>query len=318
MADQTSSSAGPAPGQDSATQRIAELTAQLEESRREAAWLRRILDAPPVLIYQWVLSPGGDTRFSFVSRGAEKIYGVPAERLLADNRYSQEAIHPEDRPGFRQAILASAATLTPFTWEGRVVLEGGVTKWIEAWSTPSRHEDGETRWEGIIFDITARRDGDQARLAAEEERTMLVAQLRERNETLQRQAEALRELATPIIPLAAGVIALPLIGDIDPARAQQILDTLLSGVTVHRARVAIIDITGVRTLDTYGAETLVRAAQGLRLLGATAVLTGIRSGIAQALVTLGVSLEGLLTRSTFQDGIVFALREAGASSTSLR
>jgi rsbT co-antagonist protein RsbR len=115
------------------------------------------------------------------------------------------------------------------------------------------------------------------------------------------------ELSTPIIPLASDVIALPLIGHIDPQRATQLLETVLHGANSHRARIVIIDVTGVRQLDAYGAETLVRAAQGLRLLGATTVLTGLRPAIAQTLVQLGVDFGSLLTRSSFQDGILFAL-----------
>lgn len=160
---------------------------------------------------------------------------------------------------------------------------------------------------GVILDITEQQQAEQARSQAERERSTLIERLCEQNERLQRQAEAMRELAAPIIPLAGDVIALPLIGDIDPPRAQQIVEALLGGVSRHRARVAILDITGVRTLDTYGAEALVRTAQALRLLGATAVLTGLRPAIAQTLVSLGVDFGTMRTRSTFQDGIIFAL-----------
>ena len=100
--------------------------------------------------------------------------------------------------------------------------------------------------------------------AAERERERLLAQLQAQNETLRRQAEALRELATPIVPTAGDVIALPLVGDIDPERADQILQGLLDGVATRRARVAIIDITGVRSLDTFGAEALPRPTMHVR------------------------------------------------------
>lgn len=297
------------------------LSARLADAERELAILRSIVDAVPVMLYQWTLSPAGEARFTFVSKGCEEIYGLTAEKLLADIRYSMEVVHPDDMASFQAAVTSSARELQPFRWVGRVVLPRDRIKWLRAQSFPTRLLDGTTRWEGVMLDITEQQQAELGRDAAERERSALIEKLRQQNETLHRQAEAMRELATPIIPLASDVIALPLVGDIDPLRAQQILEALLGGASRHRARVAIIDITGVRTLDTYGAETLVRAAQGLRLLGSTAVVTGLRPAIAQTLVSMGVDFGSLLTRSTFQDGIVFALglkpamNRAGESST---
>ncbi len=280
-------------------------TSRLRDLEREVLLLRTIVDCVPVMLYQWVLTAAGEARFTFVSKGSQLIYGLSPEQLLSDIRYSLEVVHPDDMPGFQHAVGVSAQELTPFQWQGRVLLPGG-TKWLRARSYPTRLADGGTRWEGVILDVTDQHLADEARRVSELERERQAAQLLAQNETLRRQAEALRELATPIIPLASDVIALPLIGDIDPERAQQILEGLLTGVTAHRARVAIIDITGVRSLDTFGAQTLIGAAQALRLLGATAVLTGIRPTIAQTLVDLGVDLGGLHTRSSLQDGIAFA------------
>lgn len=289
------------------TEDARELSTRLLEAERELAILRSVVDAAPVMLYQWTLSPTGEARFTFVSKGCEEIYGLTAERLLADIRYSMEVVHPDDMASFQEAVTSSARELWPFHWVGRVVLPEGVIRWLRAQSFPTRLPDGTTRWEGVILDITEQQQAALGRDTAERERSALIEKLREQNETLHRQAEAMRELATPIIPLASDVIALPLVGDIDPLRAQQILEALLGGASHHRARVAIIDITGVRTIDTYGAETLIRAAQGLRLLGTTAIVTGLRPAIAQTLVSLGVDFGSLLTRSTFQDGIVFAL-----------
>jgi len=278
---------------------------RLRDAEREVTLLRAIVDCVPVMLYQWVLTTTGEARFTFVSKGSEQIYGLTPAQLLSDIRYSLEVVHPADMPGFQQAVGESAQHLTPFVWEGRVVLPEGI-KWLRARSFPSREPDGSTRWEGIILDVTDQHRADEARRASEAERERQAEQLRAQNETLRHQADALRELATPIIPLARDVIALPLVGDIDPERAQQIQEALLDGVTAHRARVAILDITGVRNLDSFGAEALIRAARALRLLGATAVLTGIRPATAQTLVTLGIDLGDLHTRSSLQDGIAFA------------
>lgn len=290
------------------------LRERLALAERELATLRAIVHAAPVMLYQWSLSPTGEARFAFVSQGCQAIYGLSPEQMLSDVRYSMEVIHRDDMPGFQAAVLQSASTLAPFAWVGRIMLGEGRIKWIRAQSFPTRLADGSTQWEGVIVDVTEQQQAEQARSDAERERSALIAKLSEQNVTLLRQAEAMAELSTPIIPLASDVIALPLVGNIDPQRATQILETLLHGANSHRARICIIDVTGVRDLDGYGAETLVRAAQGLRLLGATAVLTGLRPAVAQTLVKLGVDFGSLLTRSTFQDGIVFALGQHPGST----
>ena len=109
---------------------------------------------------------------------------------------------------------------------------------------------------------------------------------------------------------------LPLIGSIDAERSQQVLKFVLQGTTHRGARVTILDITGVRMLDTQAATTLTDAAQALPLLGVEPVLTGIRAEFAQTLVGLGVELDHITTRSTLQAGIQYALRRLGKPSFS--
>lgn len=149
----------------------------------------------------------------------------------------------------------------------------------------------------IIRDITEQR-------RAERERQTLAVQ----EQVIQAQQAILRELSTPLLPIADGVVAMPLIGAIDSARAQQILEALLEGVSRHRAKIAIIDITGVKVVDTQVASALIRAAQAAGLLGAQVVLTGISPEIAQTLVQIGVTMQGLVTRATLQEGVAYALR----------
>lgn len=129
----------------------------------------------------------------------------------------------------------------------------------------------------------------------------------EREEKLQAQAALLAELSTPMIPLNDQVLVMPLIGSIDSQRARQILESLLIGIEQRRARTVIIDITGVRLVDSHVASTLMQAARATRLLGAQVVLTGIRAEVAQTLVRLGSNLDDLTTKSTLQSGIAFAI-----------
>jgi rsbT co-antagonist protein RsbR len=125
-------------------------------------------------------------------------------------------------------------------------------------------------------------------------------------ETIRAQQAVLAELSTPLIPISEQVMVMPLVGAVDSQRAQQVLTALLEGIASSRARVAILDITGVSVVDTQVANALIRAAQAVKLLGAQVVLTGIRPEVAQTLVGLGTDLQGIVTRGSLQSGIAYA------------
>jgi PAS domain S-box-containing protein len=164
------------------------------------------------------------------------------------------------------------------------------------WYQPEHDEEGRfVGTVGLALDITDRKQAERAQVQLQEQ---IIAA----------QQAALRELSTPIIPLGEGVIALPLIGSIDSARAQQIIENLLVGVGEHGASTAILDITGVQVVDTQVANALLRAAQSVKLLGANVIITGIRPEVAQTLVGLGLDLSGIVTLATLQGGIQHALR----------
>lgn len=121
------------------------------------------------------------------------------------------------------------------------------------------------------------------------------------------QKELLERLSSPIIPIAAGVVILPLIGHFDAARATGVLEVVLAGVAAHQARVVILDVTGVSTAHAQFAGSLLQITRVVRLVGARLVVTGMTPPIARTLVGLGVDLRGLVTRGTLQDGVAFAL-----------
>jgi rsbT co-antagonist protein RsbR len=150
----------------------------------------------------------------------------------------------------------------------------------------------------IVRDLTSQQHAEQERIELQEQ-------------VIAAQQAALRELSTPLMPLAHGIVAMPLVGSVDSKRAQQIVEELLSGVAANRATTAIIDITGVPLVDTQVAGALIRAAQAVELLGARVVLTGIRPEVAQTLVGIGMSLGSIVTRGTLQDGIGYALHKQG-------
>jgi len=144
-----------------------------------------------------------------------------------------------------------------------------------------------------------------------EETQRALAEVREASERQRQLLDVVQELSTPVVPIAEGILVLPLVGTVDSQRAQQIMDVLLSGITDRRARVVIIDITGVAVVDTSVANYLVQATQAVRLLGATCILVGITPEVAQTIVGLGVDLSKLLTRSDLQSGVEKALRLLG-------
>lgn len=148
---------------------------------------------------------------------------------------------------------------------------------------------------GIATDMTEWRRVEKAHAALQQQ-------------IIDAQTASLRELSAPLMPLSEGVLAMPLIGAIDSARAGQIMETLLDGITARRARIAILDVTGIKTIDSYAAEALVRIAGAARLLGAEVILTGISGPVAMSLVGLGVDLGGVRTLDTLQSGIAYALR----------
>jgi PAS domain S-box-containing protein len=121
------------------------------------------------------------------------------------------------------------------------------------------------------------------------------------------QQAALRELSTPLIPLADSVVVMPIIGTIDAQRAQQIMETLLEGIAANQAEIALLDISGVRVVDTQVADALLRAAKAANLLGTRIVLTGIKAEVAQTIVHLGADMREIVTRANLQEGLRYAL-----------
>jgi GAF domain-containing protein len=136
----------------------------------------------------------------------------------------------------------------------------------------------------------------------ERERTQLQEQV------IQGQRARLVEMSTPVIPITDEILVMPLIETVDQERAQQVLSAALEGVQRHRAQVLILDITGIKHIDTNVAGTLLGVAGALRLLGAEAVLTGIAPEIATTLVGLGIDLASFVTKGTLQSGMDYALR----------
>jgi len=141
--------------------------------------------------------------------------------------------------------------------------------------------------------------------------TVAVGFVQERERTIREQQEAIRELSTPVLQVRERLLILPIIGVIDPQRARQLTEQLLRGIRSNRARVVVIDITGVAAMDSNVANHLVLTVEASRLLGATVIVTGLSPEIAQTLVNIGVDLTKMNTVGDLQGGIEEAERLLG-------
>lgn len=142
--------------------------------------------------------------------------------------------------------------------------------------------------------------------------TMEVFQ-KSREEIISRQQEEMLELSTPVVQLWRGILALPLIGTLDSMRTQVVMENLLQAIVANEAAIAIIDITGVPTVDTVVAQHLLKTVAAARLMGADCIISGIRPQIAQTIIHLGVDLENVATKATLSDAFRVALRQLGVS-----
>ena len=134
---------------------------------------------------------------------------------------------------------------------------------------------------------------------------------RAREEIISRQQQELLELSTPVVKLWDGVLAVPMIGTLDSSRTQLVMEALLQRIVEVGAELAIIDITGVPTVDTLVAQHLLKTVTAIRLMGADCIISGIRPQIAQTIVHLGIDLQGVTTKSTLADALSLALRRTG-------
>ena len=178
-----------------------------------------------------------------------------------------------------------------------------------------------------IFDMLRRGLGDMEELVREMWLTTALLDklglytvevyLHSRESIISRQQQELLELSTPVVQLWDNVVALPLIGTLDSERTQVVMENLLEKVVETGASIAIIDITGVPTVDTLVAQHLLKTVAAARLMGADCIISGIRPQIAQTIVHLGINLADIITKATLADAFAIALQRTGAKVTRL-
>jgi rsbT co-antagonist protein RsbR len=134
-----------------------------------------------------------------------------------------------------------------------------------------------------------------------------------REELIARQQQELMELSTPVVKLWEGILALPIIGTLDSSRTQVVMENLLQTIVATNSKYAIIDITGVPTVDTLVAQHLLKTITAARLMGAECIISGVRPQIAQTIVHLGINLEDVVTKARLSDALALALQRSGRS-----
>ena len=139
-----------------------------------------------------------------------------------------------------------------------------------------------------------------------------------REDIIKRQQQDLLELSTPVIKLFEGVLAVPMIGTLDSACTQVVMETLLQRIVETGSRLAIIDITGVPTVDTLVAQHLLKTVSAIRLMGAECIISGIRPQIAQTIVHLGIDLQGIASKASLADALALAMEQQGFVVTRTR
>lgn len=232
----------------------------------------------------YMLDPEG--RLVSWNEGAERLKGYREEEILGKHVsvFFQEEDVEKGRPQAELKIAADSGRFEDENWRVR--------------------KDGSRFWASIIINAIRSKDG---KLLGFGKITRDMTERRQAEEMLNRQAREILEISTPVVQIWDGVVLVPLIGTLDSQRTQQVMEKLLAAIADTNSPIALIDITGVPTIDTQTARHLVETVSAVRLLGAEVFLTGVRPATAQTLVHLGVELSGVITRSSLATGLQEAL-----------
>lgn len=230
---------------------------------------------------------------------AEADYVVENYNILQDEQLEASGLLPYIKSAFAGTYAESPAMLyDPHQTKVSKHLDLK-PKWIIGYIWPVKDNDGNIRQVVVMHqDVTDRKQ-------AEAEREQLQQQV------IEAQRQSLQELSTPIIPLMDGMIVMPLIGAIDTRRSQDIMRGLLNGISAYKAKIVILDITGVLIVDSGVADHLNRTIQAARLKGAQTLVTGISDAVAEAIVDLGIDWNNTHTLQNLQTGLITALDSLG-------
>ncbi|MBN1979447.1 MAG: PAS domain-containing protein [Anaerolineae bacterium] len=284
---------------EAARARIAELEAALDEASLDQQLLQAFLDGIPDKVY----FKDCESRFIRVSRALAEKHGVDGPEKVVGltdfDFFTEEHARPalEDE----QKVMHSGQTIEK---EEKETWPDGRVTWASTSKMPLRDRKGDVIGTyGVSRDIT-----EQKQIEAESARLQ--------KELVDAQQRAIQELSTPIIPVmdvpgAGSIIVMPLIGSIDTLRARDLTRRLLEGIRLHRAKVVILDVTGVPIVDSGVASHMNKTIQAARLKGARTIVTGISDAVAETIIDLGLDWSGIETLGDLQTGLRVALRRLG-------
>jgi rsbT co-antagonist protein RsbR len=290
----------------STAQDVTEREKAEKELQEQQALLHQVIDSFPGFVFV----KDREGRFTLANRALAEHYKTDVKAMIGKTDADFNP-HPEEVERFlrgdRQVMESLQEKFIP---EEIITDRAGQVRWLQTSKRPLLDTNGvATRILGVCSDITARKQ-------AEEEREHL------QREIIETQQVALQELSTPVIPVLdtpqGGIIVLPLIGNIDSMRAQNITRALLAGIRQHQAAVVVLDITGVSIVDSGVANHLNKTIRAARLKGAQAIITGISEAVAETIVDLGIDWSGIDTLSDLQTGLVVALHSMGLTLSPIR
>lgn len=285
----------------SALASLISMVIEAHERKQTETLLRQanlVMESSPVVLFRWRAAENWPVEF--VSNNISSVLGYTPGELLSGATPFATIVHPDDLERVVQEVQAySAGGVDRFQQEYRLMTRGGDVCWIDDRTVIERNSEGQiTHYQGLVIDITDRK-------LAEAERERL------QQEVISAQQRAIKELSTPVIPIMDRIIVMPLIGSIDTLRAREITRTLLAGIREHRAKVVILDITGVPLVDSGVANYLNKTIQAARLKGARTIITGVSDAVAETIVDLGLDWGKVETLADLQTGLMSALSSLG-------
>jgi anti-anti-sigma factor len=254
---------------------------------RAAAQERLLFDHGPVVVFRWSSAEGWPVEY--VSPNVLELTGYPHEDFSTGRRPYSQVIAPEDLAHVGAEVASNSRSGVAWFEHDpyRVVRADGRKVWVADYTVVVRDAAGAiTHYYGYIMDIGAR------------------------HELLLQQAKELRQLGTPVLRVWKGVLALPLIGNLDAKRADRVLEVLLGAVSESGVRVAVIDLTGVEAIDSDGAGHLLKLVQAVGLLGADCVLSGISPAVALLFLQQAIDMQRVRIFATLEDALAHAMRRA--------
>lgn len=248
---------------------------------------RLLFSIGPVVVFRWRNSEGWPVEY--VSANVAELTGHSADAFMERKQIYSDLIVKDDLPRvFDEVTRYSAAGVNWFVHEPyRLIRPDGQTTWVSDYSVVRRDSAGAiTHYFGYLFDITER-----------------ISEIHR----LEQNEQIIRQLKTPVLRVWDGILAMPVLGAVDEARAAQMTETLLAEVSREAMRVAVLDLTGLEEIDGSTMEYLVRMVSAVQLLGCKCVVSGISPAVARVIVELGIDIRTLSTFATLQSALAYAL-----------